>query len=311
MKSNFPIQCFNIDHYTLIVSNAKAVADFHQNVLGYELLNTILVNAGSVPEGKHDMLNYVLSWPNSEKGVLVVTEGLTETSIFYQFLLKFGQGIHHVAFEVEAIEEAFRTLVENGIELTSDKILRDPLSGLRQFFISNQYTGVFIELIERKSDKEDKSAEQKGFFTHDNMSGLAKTMQSYLDNGELKESEEIKGLDDTTYFKPNKKIQVEGISNLNIKFGEIDKAKQFLNEVLGFEFRNNRVINPNETEKYLAFETSRNYGEGIIPVELVLQATNLDNSRAVLNGLNLKYEEQDNRLKLSATDVGYPMQLLH
>jgi len=85
-KIGFPINCYNIDHYTLIVPNAKKVSDFHQKVLGYELINTICVNAGSAPEGKFDMLNYVLAWPNSEKGVLVVTEGLTKESIFYKFL---------------------------------------------------------------------------------------------------------------------------------------------------------------------------------------------------------------------------------
>ena len=191
MKNDFPIQCHNIDHYTLIVPNAKAVADVHQDVLGYKLLNTLMVNAGSAPEGKHDMLNYVMSWPNSKKGVLVVTEGLTESSIFNQFLLKFGQGIHHVAFEVEAIDKAFSVLIENGIELTSDRILRDPISGLRQFFISSKYTGVFIELIERKSETENKMAEEQGFFTQDNMSDLAKTMKSYLDKDELKETEDI------------------------------------------------------------------------------------------------------------------------
>ena len=310
MKNDFPIKCYNIDHYTLIVPNAKSVADFHQNVLGYKLLNTIMVNAGSAPQGKHDMLNYVMSWPNSKKGVLVVTEGLTETSIFHQFLLKFGQGIHHVAFEVEEIDKAFSVLVENGIELTSDKILRDPLSGLRQFFISSKYTGVFIELIERKSDTEDKTTEEQGYFTEDNMSGLAQTMQSYLDEDELEETENIRGLDATTYFKTDKTIQVKNISNLNINVTEAGKAKSFLNEVLGFECQNDQMINPNEAEKYLAFNTG-NYGIGVIPVELALSVKGLKNSQIILNELNIKYEEQGNSLKLSASEAGYPLQLVH
>ena len=311
MKNDFPIKCYNIDHYTLIVPNAKAVADFHQNVLGYKLLNTLLVNAGSAPKGKHDMLNYVMSWPNSKKGVLVVTEGLTESSIFHQFLLKFGQGIHHIAFEVEEIEKSFNLLVKNGIELTSDKILRDPLSGLRQFFISSKYTGVFIELIERKNGSEYGKAAEQGFFTHDNMSGLAKTMQSYLDNNELKKTNDIKGLDTTNYFNIDEMIQVEGISNLNINFNEVDKAKSFLNEVLGFEFKNDQMVNPNETEKYLAFDPLINHGKGIIPVELSLRVKNLQNSQAILDELNIKYTEQGDSLRLSAKDAGYPMQLLH
>jgi catechol 2,3-dioxygenase-like lactoylglutathione lyase family enzyme len=311
MKNDFPIQCYNIDHYTLIVPNAKAVADFHQNVLGYKLMNTIMVNAGSAPEGKHDMLNYVMSWPNSKKGVLVVTEGLTETSIFNQFFLKFGQGIHHVAFEVEEIDKVFSVLIKNGIELTSDKIMRDPLSGLRQFFISSKYTGVFIELIERKSETEDKTSEEQGFFTQDNMSDLAKTMKSYLDKDELKETEDdIKGLDSTTYFETDKTIQVENISNLNINVAEVDKAKRFLNEVLGFEFENDQMVNPNEAEKHLDFNAG-NYGEGVIPVELALRVKDLKNSQGILDELKVKYVKQGNSLKLSASEAGYPLQLIH
>jgi hypothetical protein len=165
-----------LDHYTLIVENAKAVARFHTEVLGFKHLRIQKVNAGSVPEGQHDMLNYVLQLPDSNKRVMVVTEGLTEESIFCRYLNTYGSGVHHIAYAVEDLDLIFDQLWENKIKTTSDQILRDPLSGLRQVFISREHSGYFIELIERTETS------QAGVFTHDNMSALAKTMTSYLNS---------------------------------------------------------------------------------------------------------------------------------
>jgi|GEM_PF-2673657 len=310
-KLDFPIKCFNIDHYTLIVPNAKVVADFHQNVLGYKLINTILVNAGSASEGKHDMLNYVLGWPNSEKGVMVVTEGLTKESIFHKFYEKFGQGIHHVAFEVDDIEDIFELLITKGIEITSDKILRDPLSGLRQFFISNKYAGFFIELIERKSETEDKTSEKQGFFTQDNMSGLAHTMKSYLDDPNLKNDDDIKALDETNYFETEENIEVDRIDNIQINVAEIESAKEFLNSVLGFNIEGEKLINPNEKDKFLSFSEIQESQTGVIPVELALKTFNFEKSKNILELLNLDFQIQGETIRLEKEYAGYPLALLH
>ncbi|MCL9804497.1 VOC family protein [Flavobacterium amniphilum] len=310
-KLDLPIQCFNIDHYTLIVPNAKVVSDFHQNVLGYKLINTILVNAGSASEGKHDMLNYVLGWPNNEKGVMVVTEGLTKESIFHKFYEKFGQGIHHVAFEVDDIEDIFELLVTKGIEMTSDKILRDPLSGLRQFFISNKYAGVFIELIERKSETEDKTSEKQGFFTHDNMSGLANTMKSYLDDPNLKNDDDIKSLDKTNYFEVIESIEVDRIDNIQINVAEVQSAKKFLNSVLGFSIEGEKMINPNEKDKFLSLSEIQESQNGVIPVELALKTFNFEKSKNILESLNLDFKVEGEAIRLEKEYAGYPLTLLH
>ena len=60
IMQNSPIELGEFDHYTLIVDDARAVAEFHVNVLGFRPARVQLVNAGSVPEGEYDMLNHIL-----------------------------------------------------------------------------------------------------------------------------------------------------------------------------------------------------------------------------------------------------------
>ncbi len=311
-EMDFPIQSFGIDHYTLIVPNAKKVSDFHQHVLGYQHINTILVNAGSVPEGEYDMLNYVLAWPNNKKGVLVITEGLTEESIFHQFMMKFGQGIHHIAFEVEQITEVFEQLKQKGIEVTSEHLLRDPLSGLKQFFISNEYTGIFIELIERKSENESESkeTEEQGFFTQDNMSGLASTMKTYLDETTEKNTD-VKAVDTRRYFDEGHDISIAQISGLTLHVQEQEKARAFLSDILGFEAQGEHMINPNEPDKSIRFEAMGERDEALIPAQLFLQSSNQPANKSILETLGLSFQEVGKQLILSEEYSGYPLILTH
>jgi len=170
----FPLQLGTFDHYTLIVEDAATVAAFHEKVLGFKPARVQLVNAGTAPRGGHDMLNHVLWLPGSTERVVVITEGLTDDSIFSRYLREFGAGVHHVAFSVDDIESALQCLRDGGIETTSQEILRDPITGLRQIFVSREHCGYFMELIERS---EQTSA---GVFVEDNMAALANTMQRYL-----------------------------------------------------------------------------------------------------------------------------------
>lgn len=172
--SRLPLTLGALDHYTLIVADAAEVARFHTDVLGFELVRVQKVNAGSAPEGEFDMLNYVLQLRSAPGRVLVVTEGLNPGSIFHKYLKQYGPGVHHVAYEVPDIEAAHRTLLRAGYRLTSEAVLHDPLTGLRQVFIAREHGGYFIELLERTA------LARGGAFTQHNMAALARTMIGYL-----------------------------------------------------------------------------------------------------------------------------------
>ena len=66
-----------------------------------------------------------------------------------KFLEKKGQGIHHVAFRVENIEEALEELKQKGIKLIDEKP-RKGAGGARIAFLHPKATnGVLVELCER------------------------------------------------------------------------------------------------------------------------------------------------------------------
>lgn len=175
---SFPLPLGRLDHYTLIVRDAAASTRFHMDVLGFGWVREQKVNAGSAPEGEHDMLNHILHLPGDPSRVVVITEGLTEDSIFRKYLDAHGPGVHHVAYTVDHLEDAFEALRENGIAMTSEHIVHDPLSGLRQVFLGREETGYFIELIERTE------AAEEGTFKEGSMAQLANTMKAYVGAGE-------------------------------------------------------------------------------------------------------------------------------
>ena len=185
MKNAFPLQLGRLDHYTLIVPDAKACTRFHTEILGFGWVREQLVNAGSAPPGEHDMLNHILHLPGDPSRVVVVTEGLTPESVFRRYLDTYGPGIHHVAYAVDDVEKAFHMLKEVGIPIASDHIVHDPISGLRQVFVCRQSSGYFIELIERTADATD------GTFEEGNMAELANTMAAYLWEDEEQNSGQI------------------------------------------------------------------------------------------------------------------------
>ena len=76
-------------------------------------------------------------------------EPTSEESPVAKFLEKKGEGIHHVAFQVENIEAALIELKEKGIQLI-DEVSRIGAGGAKIAFIHPQSTnGVLVELCER------------------------------------------------------------------------------------------------------------------------------------------------------------------
>ncbi|MDQ3925374.1 MAG: methylmalonyl-CoA epimerase [Actinomycetota bacterium] len=70
-----------------------------------------------------------------------------------KFLAKRGEGFHHVAFQVDDLEEALRELRESGVELIDEKP-RVGAGGTRMAFLHpNGAHGVLTELVELPENK--------------------------------------------------------------------------------------------------------------------------------------------------------------
>lgn len=305
------LQCKHIDHYTLIVPNAKNVSDFHVNLLGFHFLRTQLVNTGTAPQGKFDMLNYVLAWPKDLNKVLVITEGLTATCVFNQYMQKFGQGIHHVAFQVSSMPESFAFLTQKGIRMTSDRIMDDPLTGLKQVFLDNKYTGVFIELIERNFQTFDSNADLSGFFTHDNMAGLANTMVNYLQESKLSESNTV--VHEPVLIKNHCESNQGLVSvqpwRFSIKTQNALKSAEFFSQILNLQIETYcensfllKTPDPNSpTLKYGLTNEKTSY------CELECVVDDLSQVSKMLDLENIDYKFRGDSIAISEKYSGYPL----
>lgn len=65
------------------------------------------------------------------------------------FLRDKGEGIHHIAFEVENIDAAFRQLRSRGVEFISDEIKQGSRGSKVVFFKPEEFNGVYIELVQK------------------------------------------------------------------------------------------------------------------------------------------------------------------
>ena len=67
-----------------------------------------------------------------------------------RFIERRGEGMHHICFEVEDLEEKLNTLESGSVELI-DRTPRPGLSGMIAFIHPRATRGVLIELVDRDS----------------------------------------------------------------------------------------------------------------------------------------------------------------
>ena len=77
-------------------------------------------------------------------------EASTETSPIAKFISKKGEGIHHIAFEVENIEAEMKRLSALGFELLNEKPKNGADNKLVCFLHPKTTNGVLIELCQEK-----------------------------------------------------------------------------------------------------------------------------------------------------------------
>lgn len=81
--------------------------------------------------------------------IIQIFEPVSETCPAYNFLRKRGEGLHHMCFEVDDIEDAVEDFRKKGVEVLFDPF--DAFDGKRAAFVSPFDTGnLLIELVESK-----------------------------------------------------------------------------------------------------------------------------------------------------------------
>ncbi len=123
-------------HIGIAVKDVEQVAKVYTDFLGLQMTHTEPVGellTGFIPVGQTN-LELVMS--------------TTEDGTIAKHIAKRGEGIQHIAFEVEDIDAACRELKEKGVPLTSDQPW-DGAHGARVLFLHPKAThGVLIELCQ-------------------------------------------------------------------------------------------------------------------------------------------------------------------
>jgi len=129
----------HIDHIGIAIKNMEDGKRFYSDILGLNLTEIETVEEQKVNVG-------FLPITDSEIELL---ESTTPDGPVAKFIERNGEGVQHIAFRVENLEEALAELKEKGVRLI-DQEPRKGAGGARIAFIHPKETrGVLVELCER------------------------------------------------------------------------------------------------------------------------------------------------------------------
>ncbi len=133
----------HIEHIGIAVSDLEVAIDFYENVIGLKCYNI-----EEVTEQKVRTAFFMVGQTKIE-----LLESTDPEGPIGKFIEKRGEGIHHIAFAVEKIEEQLFRAEKMGIKLI-DSIPRKGAEGLDIAFLHPKSTsGVLIEICENKKSQ--------------------------------------------------------------------------------------------------------------------------------------------------------------
>jgi methylmalonyl-CoA/ethylmalonyl-CoA epimerase len=128
-----------VDHIAIAVNNLNEVVELYGKIFGLkpEHIKDVPdqgVKAALIPVGNGTEIEF-LEPINPQGGVA-------------KFLEKKGEGIHHIALEVDDVEQEIKSLVAKGVEMI-DKQPRMGLAGKIAFIHPKSTRGILIELCQK------------------------------------------------------------------------------------------------------------------------------------------------------------------
>ena len=128
-----------VNHMAIAVNNLDEALELYNKLFGLkpekvEIMTDQRVKAAILPVGEGSEIELIQPI-DSDSGVA-------------KFLEKRGEGIHHIAIEVDDIDQELKTLAEKGVDLI-DKQARMGLAGRVAFLHPKATRGVLIELVQK------------------------------------------------------------------------------------------------------------------------------------------------------------------
>ncbi len=130
-----------ISHIGIAVSNLEEARRYYQQIFSKE---------SSEPEWFGEIHFSFIPFGNTHIELL---ESTTPEGIIKKFIEKRGEGIHHISFEVDDIEQELKALKEKGVKLINEKPYPNAHGNLVAFINPKSTRGVLIELIQYTNKK--------------------------------------------------------------------------------------------------------------------------------------------------------------
>ena len=127
-----------VEHIGIAVEDLGASNDLFASLFGQEPYKTEVVESEGVST------SFFRIGPNK----IELLEGLTAESPISKFIAKRGQGIHHIAFEVDDIYDEIDRLKKNGFSMIHETPKKGADNKLIAFLHPKSSNGVLIELCQ-------------------------------------------------------------------------------------------------------------------------------------------------------------------
>lgn len=129
-----------VDHIGIAVKNLDEAIKFYGEVLGLKVTEV---------ETVEDQKVRVAFLPTGDSEVELL-ESTTPDGPIARFIEKNGEGIQHIAFKVENIEEKLAELKGRGVRLIDEKPRRGAGGAMIAFLHPKSTFGTLVEICERK-----------------------------------------------------------------------------------------------------------------------------------------------------------------
>ncbi len=173
-----------IDHITLCVQDLAAAEYLFTKVLGFE----VIWSARDVGTNKSSMDTVVVQRGNAKIALMQGRDKVVKSQIT-EFIEKYGEGVQHLAIEVDDIDAVCREWEQRGVKFSGPlKNARDGFGPLKQRFTYPLFpgSGVFLELTQRQQGAEKSKTFVRGTvealykdIERDQMAGVEQTIIDY------------------------------------------------------------------------------------------------------------------------------------
>lgn len=134
-----------LDHIAIRTTDRQAVVDQYVTLFGYSVVETFPVDFG---DGDPATCTHLRPNALEHNPEIFISEG---GKVVDDWVYRFGNGIHHIAFAVDSVEDTMKEWKSQGISFSSEAPMVCPEDGLIQIFTKRDVSsGLVYELIQRQ-----------------------------------------------------------------------------------------------------------------------------------------------------------------